>query len=150
MITRLQVVFHARRWVATPYKDKGRTRGVGADCLFILAVCEELGILDKYGVPILGNDYPEYAEQPKDGFIHAEAVRRLIRKDASQLLPGDLVTTRYGGPQVSHCGIIADFRSPHYKTLTIIHCTDKQVVEVGLDGGWRRRIVGAFSFPNVY
>lgn len=151
MITRLQIVFHARRWVRTPYQHHGRTRGVGADCLFPLCVCEELGILDKYGVPLKSSDYLEYSDAPKDGFIHEEAVRRLLRKAAGDLLPGDLVTLRYGGPMPSHCGLVGEFRSPHYHTLTLIHChRQESIQEHALDGGWRRRIVGAFAFPNVH
>lgn len=150
MITRLQVIHHARRWLHTPYAHQGRERGRGADCLFPLCVAEELGILDRHGVAIRGADYPAYDRQPKDGFILEEAARRLQRKSASQLQPGDLVVTRYGGPQPSHCAIVADFRSPHYRTLTLIHCDGKSIVECALDGGWRRRIVAAFSFPGVH
>ena len=150
MITRLQVVFHARRWLSTPYVHQGRMRGKEADCLFPLAICEELGIMDKYGVPIKADDYPEYKRQPKDGFIHEEAVRRLLRKNAADLLPGDLVIMRYGARVPSHCGIVAEFRSPHYKTLTLIHCDGDKIVEHALTGGWKRRIVGAFAFPDVH
>lgn len=152
MTTRLQVIFEARKWLRTPYRHQGRNLGLAADCLFLLCVCEALGILDKYGVPIKGKDYLEYTEKASRelSFIHEEAVRRLIRKPASDLQPGDFVTLRYGAKIVSHCGIIADFRTPNYKTLTLIHCTEKGVAECGLDRGWRQRIVGAFSFPDVH
>lgn len=150
MITRLQVIRQARRWLRTPYKHLGRGRGVAADCLFPLCVAEELGILDREGIPLKGSDYQDYPEQPKDGFILREALRRLVRKEIRQLLPGDLVVTRYGGPQPSHLGIVGEFRSPNYTTLTLIHCDGKKIVECSLEGGWKKRIVAAFAFPNVH
>lgn len=150
MITRLQVIHHARLWLRTPYMHQGRERGRAADCLFPLCVAEELGILDKFGVPLKGSDYLDYPPQPKDGFVLAEALRRLIHKSAREVKPGDLVVTRYGAPQPSHCAIVADFRSPHYKTLTLIHCDGKSIVECGLSAGWRNRIVAAFEFPGIH
>ena len=150
MITRLQIVHNARSWITTPYAHQGRTRGKGADCLFHLAICEELGIADKYGAPIKASDYPEYDHQPKDAFIHEEAVRRLIRKSAAELLPGDMVILRYGGAIPTHSAIVGEFASPNYKTLTIIHCDGRAIVEHSLTGGWKKRVVAAFSFPNVH
>ena len=150
MITRLQIVHCARQWLHTPYVHQGRQKGKAADCLFPLCVAEELGVLDKYGVPLKASDYPEYSSQPKDGLIHEEAVKRLLRKDARELAPGDLVTTRFGGMAPSHCGIVAEFRGATYRTLTIIHSDGSRVVEHSLTGAWRRRIMGAFSFPGVH
>ncbi|HKR83575.1 MAG TPA: hypothetical protein VJS37_05335 [Terriglobales bacterium] len=150
MTSRLQLIEAARKWIQTPYAHKGRKRGKAADCLFHLSICEQLGISDKYGVPIKADDYPEYDHQPKDSFIHQEAVRRLIRKSASDLLPGDMVILRYGGSVPSHSAIVGEFCSPNYNTLTLIHCDGKEIVEHALSRAWKKRVVAAFSFPNIH
>src|SRR5712691_11824640 len=93
--TKEQVVAKAREYIESPFQHQGRLKGFACDCVGLpLMIAEELGLVDKHGVPIKGSDNANYSSQPLDRFVHEEAQRRMIEKPIDQMKDGDLVTLR--------------------------------------------------------
>ena len=146
MITANDLLTAARRYLETPFHHRARILGRGMDCVgLVLSVGEDLGLSDRNGKPFRREDYPYYAKQPADRFVHEECTRRLLRKPFV-LAPGDVVTIRL--PQFPcHVGILSDMNG-----LGIIHAYAGGrgiVTEHCLDTAWKQRIVGVFTIPGV-
>ena len=149
MPTRAEVIVCARSYLATPFRHQGRMKGVALDCVgLILCVAEDLGLLDKVGVPLLRTDYHAYGPEPKGRFVHDTCVARLNRKSALDIRPGDVLTLRIP-TDPCHTALVGEIPG---QGLSMIHCYagGKAVtIEHRLDENWHRRIVGVFSFPEV-
>lgn len=150
MPTRKQIQDVARTWQGTPFADKGRTKGRGLDCVgLVLCVGEELGVVGADDRPLRGDDYMDYHSQPAGTLVHDHCCKRLLRKLPRDIRPGDIVSMRLPD-YPTHVAIITESAAGH---LYIIHAYDglltKKCVEHILDFKWRRRIVGAFEFPNT-
>ncbi len=135
------VLAEALSWVGTPYRHQGRTKGVGCDCLGVL-----LGVWSAiYGrLPEQPGAYaPDWAEAGgAERFL--EAARRHCReKQAGEMMPGDLLLFRWKrGLPAKHAGILV---SPE----RFVHAYHgASVVCSALVPQWRRRIAGAFAFPD--
>jgi len=90
---RAAVVAEARSWIRTPYHERGRIKGAGADCAMLPAeVYEAVGLIPH-------QDPPYY---PPDWHLHRDEERYLaaVEQYAVQIdgppLPGDLVMYRFG------------------------------------------------------
>lgn len=131
----------ARDWIGTPYRHQASLKQVGTDCLgLIRGVWREL-----YGQePERPPPYtPDWAERlGEDTLMHA-ALRHLFEKAVSEARPGDVLLFRMGlGCPAKHAAILS---GPD----TIIHAYwSRSVCETRLVPWWRRRIAGAFSFPD--
>lgn len=145
---RLQIVDRARQYVGTPFRHQGRRIGVGIDCIgLILCVAEDLNLKDREDKPFLRGDYPSYGPQPIDSFVHQECDRRLVRRNVWQMDEGDIVSMR-----VPHLPTHTAFIVKREQSLYLVHAYSggpERTVEHILSDPWRRRIVGAFSFPEV-
>jgi NlpC/P60 family putative phage cell wall peptidase len=147
--TQADVVKAARTYVGTPFRHQGRIRDLAIDCVgLVLCVGEDLGLVDRAGVPFHRLDYPDYAAQPTDRFVLEELRRRAIVKPAgAPLEPGDLLAIRV--PSLPcHAAVVADRAGQLY----MIHAYDsgpRQCVEHILSPAWRSRAVGVFQFPGV-
>ena len=172
MPDRKAVVEAARKYLKTPFLQRGRGIGQGIDCIgVVLCVGADLGLNDKEGNPFTPQMYENYPNQPFGDELQEECRKRLIVKTlqnpiVSEMLPGDIVTMRIppeqifrklfvavtAGTPITHVGIISEF----YKNgpLGVIHSLNSQsvnrkVVEHLIDLKWLRRIAGVFSFPGV-
>lgn len=149
--TAADVVEQARKYVDTPFLDKGRRLGQGVDCVgLVLCVAEDLGIKDPFGIPILRADYTDYAKQPTDSFVHETCRKRLeLQPIGTAFAPGQIVSMRI--PVFPcHVGILA-LRGEH---LYLIHAYDSppgkgKCSEIIFDQAWQRRVVGTFQFSGV-
>jgi len=145
--TKKDIESKAREYVGTRFQHQGRLKGRAMDCVGLpLCVADDLGLVDKLGVPFKKHDNANYSAQPLDRFVHEEAQRRMIEKPIDQMQPGDLVTIRL--PDVPcHVAIISTVNG----TIGMIHAyaTIGKVVEHIMDVKWRRRIEGCFAFPGV-
>lgn len=90
---RERVVEVAKTWLRTPYHHMGRVKGVGVDCLTLLAeTYEEASLIDHVDLPFY----------PKDWHLHRDAERYMdgLLKYAKEIpgdpQPGDIVLFRYG------------------------------------------------------
>ncbi len=128
----------AARWLGTPYRHGGSTRGVACDCLgLVRGVWRAL-----YGVE---PDYPAaYAPdwEAAGGEPLLDAVARHMRPREGEALPGDVLVFRWRPQAMArHLGLLA-----HEQRF--IHAYQGHgVVASALSAHWRRRLAGVFSFP---
>lgn len=138
---RERALAEARDWIGTPYRHQGARKGVGCDCLGL--VCGVWTAL--YGAePERPGPYgPDWAEF-SGGDPLMDAARRHCREiSAADAEPGDVLLFRWKpGAAAKHLGILsANGRFIHAYSGTA-------VVESALVPQWRRRIAGAFRFPE--
>jgi hypothetical protein len=171
MPNRAEVIEAARKYLHTPFGQRGRQIGKGIDCIgVVLCVGGDLGLNDKDGNPFHADMYKDYANQPFGDEVQEECKKRLVIKSLgvptsfSQMIPGDIVTMRIPPETsfrkifarndkltpVTHVAIVSDLNG----ALGVIHSYNsesvrKRVVEHLIDLRWMRRIAGVFSFPGV-
>jgi|SRR5580698_1597457 NlpC/P60 family putative phage cell wall peptidase len=148
-MTGQDVVAEARKWLGTPFKAKGRLRGLGLDCVGLpLMVAEALGLSDKSREPLNGRRYSTYSDQPLGTYVHDMCVKHLVAKPVREMKPGDILTLNVS-TFPCHVAIVGE----HPKHgLTLIHAYNGgpgKVIEHLIDIKWRRRIAGCFRFPEV-
>lgn len=150
MFTRSDVVEKAREYLGTPFQHQGRIKRLACDCVGLpLMVAEELGILDRYGIPLLGTDNANYSDQPLDGFIHEECQRRLIEKPMEKMRDGDVLTIKF--PTIPcHTAIVTTIYSCGC-ARGMIHAFSPigKVVEHVIDAPMYKRIAGVFEYPGI-
>lgn len=89
---RARVVKTAHEWLGTPYHTGGRVKGVGADCLTLLAgVFEEAGLVGHMEIPYYPNDWHLHraAERYLNGLLQ-------YAHEVSEPLPGDIALWKFG------------------------------------------------------
>lgn len=132
----------ARSWLGTPYRHQASAKGVGCDCLGLIrgvwrdCIGDEPEVLPAYS--------PNWAEDTGEDRLIEAARRHLTEIVVSEVRPGDVLVFRMAlGAPAKHCAILSgDDR--------ILHAYwGKSVCETRLVPWWRRRIAGAFSFPEV-
>ena len=141
-LTRATIVDAARAWIGTPYHHQASRRGIGTDCLgLVRGVWRDLYGSDAETPPAYSRDWAEAGGQ--ETMLDA-ASRHLVRIPLSEIEPGDVVVFRLrSGVVAKHAAIIA---SPS----TMVHAMEgAPVCEVSLSHWWRRRIAGAFRFPDL-
>jgi len=115
---------------------------VGCDCLgLVLGVWREVYGTGPEDVPVYARDWAEAV----GGDPLMEAARRhCIERPRGEAGPGDLVLFRWrAGMPAKHVAILLD-------PDRIVHaCEGKAVVVSRLVPQWRRRIAGAFAFPET-
>lgn len=141
MVTRAQIVAEARTWIGTPWRHQGRLKGVGVDCIGLLAcIAKDLGIFHY--------DVTGYSRQPnpKELVRHIEAAG-MLRIPKEKALPADAALIDFGGgPQ--HLAILSDYK---FGGLAFIHALSKvgYVAEHRLPSGWLRGIWRLYRFPGI-
>lgn len=149
MPSRKQVVDKAREYLGTPFQHQGRVKGISCDCVGLpLMIGQELGMIDKTGALINGQDSADYGPQPFDNGVHEEVKRRCMEKSITDLKEGDLVTIKM--PTVAcHVGIISRlYVGTRDECLGLIHAYTPagKVVETVLSPIMRQKIKGVFEF----
>lgn len=140
--TRAGIVEAARLWIGTPYHHQASVRGVGTDCLgLVRGVWRDVYGADAEMPPAYSRDW---AEAGGEETMLAAASRHLERIEAPELAPGDVVVFRLrAGVVAKHAAIVAS-------ALTMIHAMEgTPVCEVSFSHWWRRRVAGAFRFPDL-
>lgn len=137
---RALVLDEARRWIGTPYRHQASLPGAGCDCLgLIRGVWRAL-----YGAePEQAPPYsPDWAARGGGEMLLDAARRWLVEAQTPQA--GDVLVFRYApDTPASHCAILS--RPAH-----MIHAMQgRAVCESALAPWWRRRIAGAFAFPEI-
>jgi NlpC/P60 family putative phage cell wall peptidase len=139
---RAQLVAESLTWLHTPYRHQACVKGVGVDCVMLLAgVCKAVGLLPGDWTP------PDYSPQ---WHLHQNAERLLsvleelgcqsCALDAA--LPGDLLTFQYGRV-ASHVGLLLDGGY-------ILHAVLRDCVrQRRLAGDLQQRLRQAYRLPGV-
>jgi cell wall-associated NlpC family hydrolase len=87
------VVAEAESWLSTPYHHMGRVKGVGVDCLTLLAeVYERAGIAPHLEIPF----YPPDWNLHRDAERYLEGIMGYAREIEGPPLPGDIALFRFG------------------------------------------------------
>lgn len=133
------VVAEAERWIGTPYRHQGSTRGVGCDCLgLVLGIARALGA-NVMPVPAYGDDALAAGER-----LLAGARAQLREIPVASAGDSDILCLRWQAAMAaSHLGVIAG-------AGRFIHAYQGiGVVSSALVPSWRRRIAAAFQFPQL-
>lgn len=133
MIERTAIVNEARRWLGTPFADKGRVRGIGVDCAgLIIGVAKALEISDF--------DTTAYGLVPKPKIMGAILREKMHEIPISEATIADVVWIAWERlPQ--HLAILSD--------IGLIHAHENGVVEHPLDATYRGKVRAAYRFPGV-
>ncbi|MEL6201391.1 MAG: NlpC/P60 family protein [Pseudomonadota bacterium] len=131
----------ARQWINTPYRHQACRRGVGVDCVGLVA-----GVwADVYGSkPDYRRDYTkDWAEVGSfDLLLDACRARCKELESLEEALPGDILLFRIRPEAMAkHVGIYSGANR-------MIHAAERHCVgEVNLHAWWHRRLVGVFAPP---
>ncbi len=137
-----RVVEAAREWIGTPYRHQASVKGVGCDCLgLVRGVWREVVGAEPERVPPYS---PDWAEVSGEETLLGAARRHLREVAIGDAAVGDVLLFRMGlGAVAKHVGIVSG-------TDRIIHAYwGRAVCETRLVPWWRRRIAGAFAWPEV-
>lgn len=140
--TRAMIVEVARLWIGTPYHHQASRRGIGTDCLgLVRGVWRDVYGSDAEKPPAYSRDW---AEAGGEETMLAAASRHLEIISAPDIAAGDAVVFRLRpGVVAKHAAIVAS-------ASTMIHAMEgSPVCEVSFSPWWRRRVAGAFRFPNL-
>ena len=135
------IVAEALSWVGTPYRHQGSHKGVGCDCLgLVLGVWRAV-----HGeVPEVPQVYSaDWAEASGEEQLLAAAKRFLQENHDKPASYGDVLLFRWR-PHLpaKHAGILVG-------NDRFIHAYEGNAVTISaLVPQWRRRIAGAFAFPD--
>lgn len=134
-------VAEARRWIGTPYRHAGSRCQVGCDCLgLVRGIWRALYGGEPQQIPPYSADWAEAGFG--DPLLEA-AQRHMIEKPPCEAGTGDLLVFRWrDNVAAKHLGILS---SPE----RFIHAYEGHaVLESALVPQWRRRVAGAFAFPE--
>lgn len=145
MNARADIVAEARLWLATPFHHGQMLRGVGCDCIGLIA-----GVGHALGMPEAAAwredpRYRGYGRLPLPGLLIEACDEYLDRIQVAALQSGDVALMTYASDPM-HFGIITE-SDPAY----IIHATERRgkVVEHRVDAHWHSMIVRAYRFRGV-
>lgn len=145
MVDAQLIVDQARSWLGTPFHHQAATKGVGCDCIGLIAgVAKELGLPEAnefFSTPELRS----YGRQPDPTLLLTHCERLLTRIDFSEARPGDVLLMRF------------KVEPQHFALLTrdnpklILHAYQwaERVVETHLGMNWRSRIFRTYRFKGI-
>nr|WP_156150871.1 NlpC/P60 family protein [Hyphomicrobium sp. 99] len=141
-VTRERIVEAARGWIGTPYHHQASLRHVGTDCLgLVRGIWRELYGGDAETPPAYSRDWAEASGS--EAMLEA-ASRHLMPKAISNIDDGDVIVFRL------RLGFIAKHAAIVTAPTRMVHAIEgAPVAEVVLTNWWRRRIAGAFEFPDL-
>ena len=132
-----RVAAEARRWIGTPYRHQGATRGAGCDCLgLVRGIWVALYGTEAEAIPVYGADWRDGNDQ----LALAAGQHLRAREGAPQT--GDVVLFRLIRHRPArHCGVMVSAQR-------FVHAQEHLgVVEMAMSESWRRRLAGAYRFP---
>lgn len=139
---RMAIVAAARGWIGTPYRHQAARRGIGCDCLGLVAgVWAEI-----YGaMPDYDRSYSaDWAESAGAGEPLLDACKtHCDTVSIGDEQPGDLLVFRWSAHVAAkHLAILS-------APAMMIHARERHAVcETALTGWWTRRLVAVFAFPH--
>lgn len=102
---RAAVVAEAESWESTPYHHMGRLKGVGCDCLSLLAeVYERAGVIGHVDIPF----YPGDWQLHRDAERYLEGILQYAHEIEGPPEPGDIAVWKFGRT-FSHGAIVTEW-----------------------------------------
>ncbi len=141
MVSRLDAVLEARKWLHTPFKHQGSVRGAGCDCIgLIKGIGMALGLVDYDPNSALAKTFNNYSIMPNPRRMREGLATWLVQIPVDEAMLADIYFMAWG-KEPQHVALITD--------KGIIHSYSRagKVVEHGLDDLWRSRIVAAYRYP---
>jgi len=141
MTTRAQIVAEARTWIGTRYQHQGALKGIGCDCIGLVAGAAFAAGLPSAEAFARDTRWRGYGRAP-DPIMLLKACAEYFDPIAAPDVGDVLVMSFVGEPQ-------------HFALLSgvdyIIHsyAQARRVVEHRLDAVWRARIVRYFRFRGL-
>lgn len=145
MIARVDIVAEARRWIGTRWTHQAACKGVGCDCIGLVAgVARALGVREA-DAWFSAAAYQGYGRAPDPAMLKRAVAEYLDPVYLPEARAGDILLMRFK-EEPQHFALLSA-REPDQ----IIHAwaQRRQVVETRLDAVWRSRIVGAFAYRGV-
>jgi len=127
----------ARRWLGTPFRHRGRLKGVGVDCLGLA-----VGVAEALGLPVI--DSLDYPRRPDAETLRAGLAAQLQRLEPEAARPGDLLRLAVNG-KATHLGILSRLADGR-PGLIHAYAPCRKVVEHGWDGQWPGPAVDAWRY----
>jgi NlpC/P60 family putative phage cell wall peptidase len=163
---RTHIVALARTWLGTPYHHQASVKGAGTDCIgLVRGIWRELYGAEPQALPAYTRDWAE--AMGRETLLEA-ARRHLIEVPTAAAQPGDVLIFRWRRTvPAKHCAILSapglplpacgervgvrgSQRQITIGSATMIHALEgAPVSEVSLSPWWRRRLAGAFAFPDA-
>jgi NlpC/P60 family putative phage cell wall peptidase len=145
MTTRAEIIVEARTWIGTRWHHQASRKGVGCDCIgLVAAVARELGIdgAAEYDAAL---EVRGYGRSP-DPKMLIEAADRFLRRIADDTArPGDILVMRFTeDPQ--HFALVV---SVYPWRIVHAYAQARRVVEHQLDNVWRARVMRAYSYRGI-
>ena len=170
MIAREAIVAAARGWFGTPYHHQASVKGVGCDCLgLIRGLWRELLGDEPETLPAYTRDWGDATGSEPLLAVARRHLLPLASVDLAQ--PGDMLVFRMQAGVAKHAGILSALPATsealsrgallerngllerdglYERGGKFIHAVEELgVTEVALTRWWRRRLVAAFSLPNI-
>jgi NlpC/P60 family putative phage cell wall peptidase len=140
-LARETVVLEARRWIGTPYRHQASLIHIGCDCLgLVRGVWRALVGPEPEAPPPYT---PDWAEAAGVETLAIAAHRHFTALDPASYRAGDVLLFRFrAGAPAKHLGIATS-------ATHMVHAHSGACVAEAPIGLWRKRIVGAFAFPDA-
>lgn len=135
MPNRADIITAARTYLGTPFHHQGRVKGVGIDCVGLIA-----GVAKDVGLPLI--DCLAYGRVPDGVTLLAKMREQTIELSPKDRTPGNIVVFRVKR-YPRHVGIFTDHGLIH------THMMVGKVVEHVLDDGWERVITNVFALKGL-
>jgi cell wall-associated NlpC family hydrolase len=145
----VNVAAEARSWCGTPVAHLGRTKGVGVDCLGLVAlVGVAAGVLE--GADFLAAYGGYYGRLPNPARLVEGLNTFLVRIADGERRSGDVGAFAWGARELPmHLAILAERKG----RATLIHAharaTPPRVVEHGYAADWPARCCGWWRYPGL-
>lgn len=140
------LVIEARQWVGTPFKHQASLKGIGCDCIGLIAgVAREMGFKD---AERFKNDvrFRGYARTPEPTMLQTAVSEYLEPVDRDTAEPGDIMLFRFKD-EPQHFAMLVERGFDRYMVHSYMQA--RGVVENRIDDKWRGRMVGAYKYREV-
>lgn len=146
MATGYDVVAEAHSWLGTPFVHQASKRGVGVDCVGLIAgVARELG-LPGIAAFDASPKYKGYGREPDPKVLLRGCQEFLDEISLDEVREGDILLMRYARDPM-HFAIVTRL-DPMY-VIHALGVTTRNVAEHRLDDVWRSRILRAYRYRGL-
>lgn len=147
ILTSLHVVDEARTWIGTPWKHQAMEKGLGADCVGLLAgIAKEVGLFDA-SLKLRDPELRGYGREPDPRRLALACATYLEPTSRRFLLARVVFLHVPRGAYPQHFGLISREDPPYLIHATAAH--PRAVVENRLDRVWQSRVYAVYKFRGV-